>query len=320
MKQATRCIVCGGTRLTGMPTWVAPFLRTYVWHTSTDIDCRFLTCEDCTVCFYDLRPDADEMERLYSGYRGENYVAERARHEPEYRRVNQGLGSDREVDVRRENLEQILRNVRGTRPLSRVLDYGGDAGQFIPRSLEESRRFVYEVSGVAPLEGVIAIADPASAAPYDFIMCCHLLEHVAEPFALTRELARLAAPEGLIYFEVPWEPHFFRRVLRRIGRKGWTPPPLHEHITFFTRQALRTLITRAGMSVLACSIHRIDLDGTDLRVISMFAAPGGADPGSPGKSRFVALAAEFGRWFFMEARKHVHSLLRSPGGPEGSIQ
>jgi SAM-dependent methyltransferase len=156
---------------------------------------------------------------------------------------------------------------------------------------------------------VIAVTDPSAEAPYDFVMCCHLLEHVAEPAALTAELAKLIAPDGLIYFEVPWEPYFFRRVLQRFGRRDWVPPPLHEHITFFTTRALRTLVARAGLSVLACSLHRIDLDGTTLRVISLFAAPLAI---ADRKHRtLLDWTAEFARWFIVEASKKIGALIES---------
>lgn len=298
MQRARACVVCGSSRMTALPTRIAPFLREYVWGNEPEAECNFLACNDCTVSFYDCRPDAAEIQRLYSGYRGESYCATRDKHEPGYAEMNPSFGSGIEVAVRRKNLDSLLQARHRPGPGARVLDYGGDSGQFIPDLYADRPRYVYELSGVPTREGVVAIPDPLQFAPYDLVMCCHLLEHVSDPAELARELVRLVKDDGLIYFEVPWEPHYFSQKFRRLRRPPWEPPLMHEHINFFTSLALRRLVSRAGLETVVCEIRRLDLGSTRLHVLSLLASPRPrprpAGASRPGRGR--SLSSEFVLW------------------------
>ncbi|MFI5181368.1 MAG: class I SAM-dependent methyltransferase [Thermoanaerobaculia bacterium] len=262
---------------------ISPFLGEYVWAGQGPSTCQMLTCRRCTLSFHDVRLTASESERLYSGYRSDAYVRTRTRLEPEYRDLHLRIGTPGEVDARNANLGRLLESGGIPPSPAKLLDYGGDAGQFIPKFFDASRKFVYDISGASPREDVEAVDDPRSEAPYDFVMCCHVLEHVAEPLPLVEEVRRLLTAGGIAYFEVPWEPLFLERLATILKRRTWNPPPLHEHATFFTSTALRHLVRRAGLSEVLCRVRRLRFGGTDHHVISLLAQRRGegASPSAP---------------------------------------
>lgn len=74
-------------------------------------------------------------------------------------------------------------------------------------------------------------------ARYDWIICSHVIEHVAEPLQILKDLRRHLAPDGVLYVEVPME--------------IWGKPPLQEepvtHVNFFNRTSLRHLLRSTGL-------------------------------------------------------------------------
>lgn len=62
-----------------------------------------------------------------------------------------------------------------------LLDYGGDCGQFIPKFLSLSEKFVFDLSDSKAVDGVTKL-NSIEGRKFDFIMCCHVLEHTNQPF------------------------------------------------------------------------------------------------------------------------------------------
>src|ERR1039458_9553959 len=115
---------------------IAPFLAHYAVGRPPFL-CKLLECSNCSFGFFDGPLTPDEVARLYSGYRGERYFAERHRWEFWYsRKVNDGIGGDpEEISHRVSALERIVHPHVDLGAVATVLDYGGDRGQFIPQSL-----------------------------------------------------------------------------------------------------------------------------------------------------------------------------------------
>lgn len=285
MRTIEHCPGCGGLPSRRWPALVAPFIAEYALR-SPVAACALLECGACGLRYFDARPDEAEMARLYSGYRGEAYFQARHRHEPWYlRRHNRGQGQDpRLIAARRAAVEAFLRRHDVAGRIDRVLDYGGDAGQFIPEGLG-TERHVFEVSDALPVAGVRRIADEGALVPgsYDLVLLNHVLEHLAEPVELLRRTARLLRPgSGILYVEVPLERY-------RLGWGGQGPgprrrlawlashpallrwldfystvcrvllgvlPPLgllraHEHLNLFHERSLGAACRAAGLEVLA---------------------------------------------------------------------
>lgn len=273
------CCAAGPTEWKTYPAVVAPFVAAYALGRKEKAT-RFCECENCRFRFFEDRLTTGEVERLYSGYRGEAYLAARHRYEPWYtRKVNEAIGDDQALmRTRRELVEKFVRSHADVSTLNEILDYGGDRGQFIPEGFGKDK-FVYEISDVTAVPGVVRI-DSVKNRTFDFVMLSHVLEHCSEPLDVLNEIKPLV--RSLLYVEVPLE----RADLRFLGKgaiyAGWLKalraarplltavdlystvartkldaiPPLglvklHEHINFFDEQSLRALFDRCGLQTIA---------------------------------------------------------------------
>lgn len=266
---------------------VSPFLARYVLKATPSL-CSLAQCETCSFRFFDSRLTPAEVEKLYSGYRGNEYFRVRHAVEPWYSsKVNDGIGGDPD-EIRRRNdaLVAFLSAHLEMEEIETVLDYGGDKGQFLPAPLGK-QKYVFEVSDATPVDGVTRIGSNAELQErrFDFLLLCGVLEHCSEPLEILQALERLArGPESLFYIGVPYERFDLRLagvgklhrtyidLLRHSGplltlvdfystaaRVRWDIiPPLgfmkcHEHLNFFNEQSMSALLRRAGLEMIACS-------------------------------------------------------------------
>lgn len=284
MKTIDRCPCCGGAPTNQWPALTAPFIAEYALRAPVEL-CSLMACGSCGLRYFDHRYENEEMQRLYAGYRGEAYFQARHRHEFWYlRRHNDGTGHDAGVLVaRKDATTAFLRRHADVSLLSRVLDYGGDSGQFIPDGIG-IQKDVFEVSDAAPIPGVRRIAEESllEEGGYDLVLLNHVLEHAADPSGLLRRVARLMKPGmGLLHVEVPLERYDlawvrqgetetrrlavlashpiqlrwldFYSTLFRVALK--TMPPfgflkLHEHINLFDDHSLAKACESAGLEIL----------------------------------------------------------------------
>jgi hypothetical protein len=282
--RATVCPCCKESRLGAYPALVSPFLASYVFRTKAAAT-RLLECDACGLRFFEDRLTDAEAERLYSGYRGEDYFRARHRHEPWYtRKVNDELGrSDAVARSRRELVAGFLGRNTEVASIETVLDFGGDRGQMIPDGIGKER-FVYEISGIPPVDGVRAIRSSADleGKRFDLVLLSHVLEHCSEPKTVLEQVRPLLQRSSVLYVELPldrvglgWVPksHAYGKYLAALARlppalmavdlystlvrlRYETVPPLgfvkmHEHINFFDERSLSRLLERCGFRTLA---------------------------------------------------------------------
>ncbi len=273
------------------PAVVSPFLAHYaVGKPSTR--CSLLECRDCSFRFFDSRLTAEEVAKLYSAYRGEEYFQSRRRYEFWYtRKFNTGLGHDPgALAARKQIVADFLGQHAAAAAIRSVLDYGGDEGQFIPEAIGREK-FVYDLSDARPVPGVTKVASDAELRErtYDLVMICHVLEHCSDPCDTLAKLRELGGERRLLcYVELPYERYDLRfagkgrffawylDMLLRLGplltvvdfyttlaRMRWSLiPPLgvmkcHEHLNFFNEKSLESLLRTAGFDVLACGKARV---------------------------------------------------------------
>lgn len=291
MKSVDRCVICSSQRILTFDAKVAPFLAERIWKRES-FGVELCYCRNCTFSFYNPRLESDELLRLYSNYRDEDYQRMRQRHEPSYSiEINQSLGKDEEeIRIRKANLLRMLNAIQDISSIKNVLDYGGDRGQFILDEFSGIERYVYEISGVEPLKGVIKLTnmDECKKRTYDFIMCCHVLEHVPAPMEEMKNIVSLAHKGTIIYLEVPadspWMSPFRKHVYVLLGvlrslpgmRKLATRFPMttfqmNEHINFFTPKSMKKLVEESGLKLMSAEAPEVKIGPLKLRILGCLA-------------------------------------------------
>jgi len=260
MTDVQKCIVCGSGELTSFPSEVSDFVVNRVLG-GKPVDIRLEFCRACSMVFYNPRFDAHEMDRLYAGYRDDQYNRQRLEHDPDYDQNHR--------DNLRSRIEYFDRFCNGLNRSWRgsVLDFGGLRGEFINAAFPKAEKFVYDISGVAPVDGVRAVGGEPSQ-KFDFIVCAQVLEHVADPGTLVDQIKRFSHARTRFYFAVPMDfPPFqrlpgrlvnmlpaymrLREILKRPGRY-----PLYEHVNYFCAPSLRNFFETHGFEISKIGLSR----------------------------------------------------------------
>ena len=258
---ATHCICCDHTPLERQSAVLMPFVaqRALGW-TPCEITpdwglrdlpkgwaqalCCSLHCPACGTLFLDMRFDDDEMARLYHGYRGAAYTAQREAFEPGYAQRNAGLVQG---DAHIPAVEALLKPWLPAQPA--VLDWGGDTGLNTPLRQQARLHHVFDISGKPVVDGAMAVGDPTAAGTaYDLIVLSNVLEHVPDPAALLAQISPLLGAGSRLYVEVPYE-----AVMRQAATdtRAWQlKRHWHEHVNFFSEAGLRQLLSRLGLRLL----------------------------------------------------------------------
>lgn len=292
MDYVSQCVSCGSRNLWRYPAVIAPFLAARV-ESLRNAQAHLMWFSHCGVAFFNPRLSGEEMGALYRDYRSSEYQALRQRCEPDYTpEINAMVGTGEvEVRNRKAHMRSFLTKHLDFSAIQRVLDYGGDRGQYILDDFSAAKRVVYEISGVDPIPGITAVSSwsEVSATEYDLVLCNHVLEHIPYPGSLLTELSKIAHRNTMFYFEVPLESPFKSRYsikhwLRRLGLRflpritepmlrhtGKVPFLMHEHINKFSMGALGRLLSENGYTVLALEESSIDVGWARVRIISCLA-------------------------------------------------
>jgi len=149
-------------------------------------------------------------------------------------------------------------DLRGFRPGPDVLEVGCGTGEFLAAASDAGHR----VTGLDLSQEAVTYArrrhpgldvrcatldsDDLRPESFDVVAGFHVLEHVADPVGLLRQMTRLLRPGGLVYVRVPNLDTWFRHVL---GRNWWGFSV--EHAGHFTDASLRLALAQAGLQVTA---------------------------------------------------------------------
>lgn len=277
MNSVSTCPVCSSNEFRKtVPGIVAPFLARRIWNRGAfqvDLNC----CNVCDFIFFNPRLDPGEEARLYKGYRDAEYL--RARHavEPWYtERFNAEFMEPDLLRRRKAVLVEILSRNVPSHGSCRILDFGGSHGELVKDLLPNSAAYVYDISNVAPLDGVTPCSGLAECRRHEFdlIVCSNVFEHVGSPRAIFEQIREIAAPKTLLWIEVPHESPFkWNRRMRRLAQEAMllafrprvglsTLKPgmlhwMHEHINFFNTRSLQALLRNGGCEVLASDTYRL---------------------------------------------------------------
>lgn len=223
-----------------------------------------MKCEHCGFRFFSRDFSETELNDIYGEYRQLSYLARRRRWEPWYtKKINDAIGHDRSVVLhRKEQVEIELRNYLDSSALKSptvVVDFGGDAGQFIPDLSTLEDRFVLEVSDAATEAGVERLSsweDIEQVRP-DFIMMCHVLEHTKEARELVERAHNALEPGGLIYIEIPLDgPPTPRKIHSRRSYATYTGLLARTRFTFIPVDFLSLVTRRFARKVLPGAVFK----------------------------------------------------------------
>ncbi len=198
------------------------------------VELRSVMCRQCGLMTYAPRPETVDIDAQYA------YLDARQTPVPTKRFAENDVGTL--WRIRRVHAFIIPHLPHRT---LRILDYGGSDGKLlVPFVLDDHDCEVvdYETRTLPGIRRRGSTIDELSAGlRYDLIICSHVLEHLAEPAALLRQLAALLVDGGLLYVEVPDE--------------IWRGIPIAydpvTHVNFFNEQNITLLCLNQDLGLVA---------------------------------------------------------------------
>jgi hypothetical protein len=231
----------------------------------------YVEMQVCLICSFVQTKHAfsdEALGRLYADYRSASYNEERIRYEPTYENWAKQVGKgDQEVETRVGGLTAWLADKIEPGENFSMLDFGGSNGRFLPKLAGE--RFVFEISDIRPLDGIVKITSEGDLATYSYVQIAHVLEHVAEPLALLKHVSEFVKPAGYLYIEVPQELTDIQISELKNGASRHLLP-IHEHINYLSIGSVTRLAEAAGLELAYIDSTKVDLGwitGTHVRAL-----------------------------------------------------
>lgn len=218
------CIICGGG--TFRPAGISSGYRIF-------------KCTDCGFHFVYPTPPLSEIAAIYEKYSSNKLYAAKAE-----RKVLRAM--------------KQIRRYRHLAPGKRFIDFGCNIGT----AVEAATRLGLDAYGVDIDEESVGIAEreyprghyragspeslPADWKDFDFAFMIEVIEHLPDPHAYVEAMKARLRPGALLYLTTPDAGHW--RVPRDFVKWHEVFPPQHLH--FFTRDAMRRILTAHGFEVI----------------------------------------------------------------------
>lgn len=273
------CLCCGNRSLRRETTVVSGFLAERAWGGSPELT-AIVFCDGCGFRFFERGVSAEEADRLYQGYRDQEYFRTRNKWEPFYTRAQHAaVEAWARTPDRAAGLRDTLDRAGLPTRFEYALDHGGNAGHML-KGVDAARKVVFDPSGCEALPGITAVSDTACIPPRcDLFLSCQVLEHVSDPGSYLRQAAALCVEGAYLYIEVPnesWSNMVLHGPLRDAWLQfllrhhrlliladmvstgcrvkfGFLPPlcfiPMREHLNYFTIQALDSILLATGVRI-----------------------------------------------------------------------
>ena len=229
---------------------------------STGRGVAFVTgCRDCGLLFTNPLPSPEDLKRFYApgGTWASAHTAQAASLQLEYeRRVGKQKPpkKKRPYTSRGLLLDALARHVPvyAPPPGAKVLDVGCGDGQFLDRFQDNG----WKTYGIEPSTTVaflrhVALEAPPQDQSFDLVLLRHVLEHVASPLQLLRQITGAVRPRGALFISVPRLDTLAEHRDLRYCLNSQT------HIVGFSQTCLEGLLARAGFELTVC-ISRPELD------------------------------------------------------------
>src|ERR1700730_2156654 len=193
---------------------------------------HIVKCSECSLIYANPRPSPEVVVDSYASAVDEIYV---------------GAASGREQTFRR-----CVRLVEAYSAKGKILDIGCAAGFFVKAAQDAG----WDARGVEPCRwladygtnrlGVKIVSSTLAEAgfedaSFDVVTMWDVLEHVTDPPADLKEVFRILRPGGLLVVNYPdvgtWQ-------AKLAGKHWWFF--LSVHLTYFTRDTIKAMVTKAG--------------------------------------------------------------------------
>lgn len=206
-----------------------------VWFTNkNEITLNSVFCDNCGFMSFVPRPNEDDLKKKYKYKFNNNGTIGGQNGYSEYAKM---------LDRRRaKNIYNSVCHNKTTRKL-RVLDYGGGTGKLMQPFLDNDHAVYIVDYNLHPIADVVRLGDDINSLdgvePFDVIICSHVLEHIANPQKLLKDLIPFVKVEGIVFAEVPLE--------------IWAGIPIEAdpvtHINFYTPNSFNALFFLNGFSI-----------------------------------------------------------------------
>ncbi|MBS4759104.1 MAG: methyltransferase domain-containing protein [Clostridium sp.] len=273
------CLVCKSKNLKSYDSRISDFTASRMSIPLENRNTKLFHCLDCGFAFYEYRFSEDETTKFYLGYRNEEYQKQRQLYDCWYTpELNEIIGkNEKEIINRQHNmLEMITKNIEISK-IRNVLDFGGDKGQNIPDIFKDVPKYVYELSNVEPIEGVILLSSEQDLTCYDFIICQGVFEHVSDLNIMLDEFKKISTQDTYFYIEVPFDSPFYKSPLHNLQflfskyyslkniikhyinmKKSKSFAPMSEHQNYFTQKSLEILLSNNDFEILDSDVKEVD--------------------------------------------------------------
>lgn len=289
MKNKNSCLICENSNTETYDAMFCDFISERVFEGKNQ-QFNMIKCPECGFSYYEYRFNEEEVKKLYSNYRDENYQKQRQKHECWYtKEINEQIGKNpTEIKNRNENLTKILEKNLNPSKIKTVLDFGGDKGQFIPEVLIDAYKFVYDISGIETVEGTSPLSslDDCKKNNYDLILCSHVLEHVTNPNEILNDIKSLMKKGQYLYVELPFDSPFYKKPFSNLqfllnkyynwgnlikhfinSKKYGHKHLMSEHINYFTPESISILFKSKGFKILSNDVKTINASWNKSKMI-----------------------------------------------------
>lgn len=289
MKNKTSCPICENSNTEAYEAMFCDFIADRVFDGKNQ-QFNIIKCPECGFSYFEYRLSEEETKKLYSNYRDDNYQKQRQKHECWYtKEINDQIGKNpTEIKSRNANLTNILEKNIDTSKIKSVLDFGGDKGQFIPEIFANSKKFVYDISGIETVEDTTALTslEDCKKNNYDLVLCSHVLEHVTNPNEILDDIKSLMKKEQYLYVELPFDSPFYKKPFSNLqfllnkyynwgnlikhfinSKKHGNKHLMNEHINYFTPESINILLKNKGFKILSNEVKTINAGWIKTKII-----------------------------------------------------
>jgi SAM-dependent methyltransferase len=226
-----------------------------VWRPgTTELTVIIQACRRCDFVLYTPRPTEDDLDAKY------RFLVQ----SDKAHQVEDGTPSN--LWRARRLRKDLGRYATSDQPL-RILHFGGGDGRLMMELIAQGHHCAVidwcdqPVDGVEWLGAELDQLDPTRS--FDIVVASHVLEHLAAPAKLLRQLRDALVPTGIAFIEVPLE------IWRRLPRMS---EPV-THVNFLVPRSLSCLLQSAGFEVLHCRKGWTRYGYRWERVVRAFARP-----------------------------------------------